>query len=852
MRAATDFPCGVLLTSGLRFALLLLASLFACLASAQDNAAFVSRSGAIGVYAGADFYCTNVMQNTGTTTWTSATGYAMMSVAPSNNTTWGGNRIPIPGSMSSVAPGAQVTFSKLCTAPITPGTYPMQWQVSKSGTSFGAPTPLINIVVYQGADDAQFISSTAISTSIGPSKQFGAILTMKNLGTATWGSGYSLAPMGNNNFGVASLPSSSTVRNASYGFAGAFTAPTTPGTYTFQWRMQHGTVKFGQPTPLLTIVVSNEAAQFVSRSGAVEVYAGTNFYATNTMRNTGTTSWTWSSTPAYWMTIHPSTDTTWSSSKMNLPTTVAPGSTMTTSASCKAPVTPGIYAMQWQMVKNGTPFGEKTPLTQILVDARPALAALCTAQSVATTVTAGQHFVATFTFANVGTGSWPANTVLTSPTISSWALADTPVGATIAPNGSKSFTIDAIAPYIPGTYNFQLRLKDPTTGQYFGYASNAVTINIIQGTYGASPYPGYRGGRDRNSGRVFGTGNTGQLKWSLRLTNFSSTCLSEAIGLDGSILVIGNKTLVALAPDGSGIRWSLPLVNDTVQGGPVVGRDGTIYLATTWLGNVMAIDPQTHTVKWSTTVSQNSASSTRFEAPPKLGPDGTIYVQSNDSRIHALDSASGLEKWAYGSPSSLEYPNCVPAIGSDGTVYVTQPFGVAALDPNSGLAKWFYSVGMFGSGSPTISADGTIYAVGITNPSSSDPKTREIVALNPDGTLRWKTVGLPEYMHTPAIGADGTLFSVAQSNVIAINGQNGTIKWTTQPGTGYANEPEVTPDGTLLLTGAGSNRLYALDSASGLVKWSFFTGDFVQCMPAVDANGTIYFQSMNTTIYALK
>jgi len=341
MRAATDFPCGVLLTSGLRFALLLLASLFACLASAQDNAAFVSRSGAIGVYAGADFYCTNVMQNTGTTTWTSATGYAMMSVAPSNNTTWGGNRIPIPGSMSSVAPGAQVTFSKLCTAPITPGTYPMQWQVSKSGTSFGAPTPLINIIVYQGSDDAQFISSTAISTSIGPSKQFGAILTMKNLGTATWGSGYSLAPMGNNNFGVASLPSSSTVRNASYGFAGAFTAPTTPGTYTFQWRMQHGTVKFGQPTPLLTITVSNEAAQFVSRSGAVEVYAGTNFYATNTMRNTGTTSWTWSSTPAYWMTILPSTDTTWSASKMNLPTTVAPGGTMTTSAYCKAPTTPG-------------------------------------------------------------------------------------------------------------------------------------------------------------------------------------------------------------------------------------------------------------------------------------------------------------------------------------------------------------------------------------------------------------------------------------------------------------------------------------------------------------------------------
>src|SRR5438552_5676512 len=126
----------------------------------------------------------------------------MITVNPNNDPKWTSTRAYMPAN-SSIAPGGQSTFTALCTAPITPGTYTMQWQCDKSGTPFGATSPLLNITVTQGADDAQFVSQTAIPTSIGPSKTFGATFTMKNLGTATWSAAsYSLVPIGSSNFGI--------------------------------------------------------------------------------------------------------------------------------------------------------------------------------------------------------------------------------------------------------------------------------------------------------------------------------------------------------------------------------------------------------------------------------------------------------------------------------------------------------------------------------------------------------------------------------------------------------------------------------------------------------------------------
>ena len=128
--------------------------------------------------------------------------------------------------------------------------------MDKNGTPFGEKSPLLNIIVNLGPDDAQFVSQTGVPTSIVHGTTFTPTITMKNLGTATWDGTYSLASIGSNNFGVASIVATSTAQNATKAFSVTFTAPATPGTYTFQMRMQHPSTKFGQPATKVTITVT--------------------------------------------------------------------------------------------------------------------------------------------------------------------------------------------------------------------------------------------------------------------------------------------------------------------------------------------------------------------------------------------------------------------------------------------------------------------------------------------------------------------------------------------------------------------------------------------------------------------
>src|SRR5262249_17305452 len=117
-----------------------------------DAARYISKTGPVTIGAGTDFYVQNTMMNLGTKTWSTSGGYSMMTVTPNNDPKWVSTRMYLPG-VTTVAPGAQGTFTTQCTAPSTPGTYSMQWRMNKNGTSFGDLSPLLNITVTASADD---------------------------------------------------------------------------------------------------------------------------------------------------------------------------------------------------------------------------------------------------------------------------------------------------------------------------------------------------------------------------------------------------------------------------------------------------------------------------------------------------------------------------------------------------------------------------------------------------------------------------------------------------------------------------------------------------------------------------
>jgi len=51
---------------------------------------------------------------------------------------------------------------------------------------------------------------------------------------------------------------------------------------------------------------------------------------------------------------------------------------------------------------------------------------------------------------------------------------------------------------------------------------------------------------------------------------------------------------------------------------------------------------------------------------PAVGPDGTVYVGSNDNSFYAF-SSSGALKWSYTAGNVFDTSSA--AIGPDGTVY---------------------------------------------------------------------------------------------------------------------------------------------------------------------------------------
>jgi len=104
----------------------------------NSDAQFVSQTVPNSVVHGATFSATVTMKNTSNYTWKPAKSVAVDLKAqnPSGTTRWGTVFVPIPTG-TSVAPGANLTFTFNCVAPATPGNYNFQWRMNRASSKTG-------------------------------------------------------------------------------------------------------------------------------------------------------------------------------------------------------------------------------------------------------------------------------------------------------------------------------------------------------------------------------------------------------------------------------------------------------------------------------------------------------------------------------------------------------------------------------------------------------------------------------------------------------------------------------------------------------------------------------------------
>ncbi len=234
---------------------------------------------------------------------------------------------------------------------------------------------------------------------------------------------------------------------------------------------------------------------------------------------------------------------------------------------------------------------------------------------------------------------------------------------------------------------------------------------------------------------------SGTLKWQFSTREIISS--SPVIANNGTIYIGHSQGRVfAISPNGTEL-WHYDLPND-IYGDPAIGTDGTIYIGC-WDNCLYALNPN-GTLNW------YFPTGNHVKGVPSVAPDGTIYFGSWDGYLYAL-YPNGTMRWRCKVGSGTE---TTPAISADGTIYVGGD-ALYAVYPN-GTMRWTFYLGtnrhIFTS-CPAIAAEGTIY-VGVN---IGEVTAGEILAVNPNGTERWRKIISDEWVDSsPAIAADGVVY----------------------------------------------------------------------------------------------
>ncbi|MEZ5318526.1 MAG: PQQ-binding-like beta-propeller repeat protein [Vicinamibacterales bacterium] len=177
-------------------------------------------------------------------------------------------------------------------------------------------------------------------------------------------------------------------------------------------------------------------------------------------------------------------------------------------------------------------------------------------------------------------------------------------------------------------------------------------------------------------------------------------------------------------------------------------------------------------------------------------------------------------KWAFSTKARIV---STPAV-ADGVAYVgSADHRLYAIRVADGSQIWAFQTGLGVDASPAV-AGGRVYVA------SRDGFVYAVSAAS--GELVWKFATGGERRFT----APG------------IHGLQPATEMMPDPFDFFLSSPTVV-DGTVYI-GSGDHRVYALDAATGAVRWSFETGDVVHATPAV-ADGVVYIGSWDRYLYAL-
>jgi len=256
-------------------------------------------------------------------------------------------------------------------------------------------------------------------------------------------------------------------------------------------------------------------------------------------------------------------------------------------------------------------------------------------------------------------------------------------------------------------------------------------------------------------GYVYALSPDGGLKWIFAAGIPSGP---PSIGNDGTVYVGTRATVKAINGTTGTLRWqftdnTLGALWPIIIAGPTVGPDGNIYAVTNTSTSGEGLGAFSLTpagqLRWSARGDPNvfeygsSGVEIVFGASQSGRQPDQLYVAFNEravaeSSLFAFRMTGG-QRWSVPSggqeQSVFSQPQCQPAVGPDGTVYLTTFSSSAghqlrAVNPSNGSLRWAVTLDPGNDVSaPDVGVDGTIYVAHALS---------YLSAYAPDGTRRWR------------------------------------------------------------------------------------------------------------------
>ena len=220
------------------------------------------------VTAGQYFDASIVIKNTGTTVWNTGGNPILGSWNPNDNWKWGLSRVTLPATTN---PGSSATFNFTAIAPATLGSNTFDWRMV--GNVWFGDVCSKTITVNPPVNNSICTVTSPTPASVTAGQSFSARVVCNNNGTKVWNSDGSPHRLGSFNpydnwtwgLGRVDLPSvTNSGSSATFNFTA--TAPTTPGSYSFDWKMVEDSIEwFGTPgTKTISVIPIPTASCSVS------------------------------------------------------------------------------------------------------------------------------------------------------------------------------------------------------------------------------------------------------------------------------------------------------------------------------------------------------------------------------------------------------------------------------------------------------------------------------------------------------------------------------------------------------------------------------------------------------------